>query len=322
MRVISRFLFFFGLLVLLKVFAQKQTLRTEGQAIQAPPSLVAVTQNLRGEASPDIPEALRQRVMVGYSKLPLSFEANQGQTDTQVKFFSRGQGYDVYLTPTEAVLSFIAAERKSKGKSGSSVEHRALPEKITTNVLRMRLVGANAAPEISGLEQLKNRSNYFTGSDPSKWQTDVPNYAAIQYKDVYPGVDLIYNGNHGELEYDWVVAPGADPRLISLVLEGVEKTSLDAEGDLLVETGSSEARMRKPVVYQVEESPQELGEARKDREDARPKGVERKHFLDGCYVLKGTHAVAFKVAAYDSGRTLIIDPVLSYSSYLGGSDYD
>src|SRR5207245_9060182 len=177
-------------------------------------------------------------LLMGYGKLPLSFEANQGQTDQQVKFLARGPGYTLSLTADSAVLAlrnsanakWPVAKRKSEFQYSQSDASSALWERPanfqfpvsnsqtpatdadprTLNaVLRMRLVGANSHARISGLEDLPGKSNYFIGNDPKKWRTNVPNYAKVKYKNIYPGVDLVYYGNHRQLEYDFIVRPGA-----------------------------------------------------------------------------------------------------------------
>ena len=138
------------------------------------------------------PDAATQaRLSAAYGQLPLSFEANQGQTDSQVNFLSRGSGYSLFLTPTKAVLSL---------KQGN-----------TSNVVGMRIVGANPTARAVGLDKQAGVSNYLIGSDPSKWHTDIPNYGKVDYQSVYSGIDLVYHGDQNQLEYDFVVAPGADP---------------------------------------------------------------------------------------------------------------
>ena len=253
----------------------------------------------RPNSPPTIAKANKPQVVENYGRLPLSFEANQGQTDSQVNFLSRGSGYTLFLTPTEAVLSFPSRDRKGAGASPSP-SGPSLPEGRT--VVRMKLVGANPTPQVEGLEELPGKSNYFLGNDPSQWRTNVPHYAKVQYKDVYPGVDLLYYGNQRQLEYDLVVAPGADPAAIELSFEGVEKLRIDAQGDLLLDTPGGEIRQHKPLIYQEVD------------------GVRRE--IAGAYVLNGDRQVSFEVAAYDAGEPLIIDPVLIYSTYLGGSFSD
>ena len=148
--------------------------------------------------TPTQPEtATRSQIAAAYSNLPLRFEANQGQTDNdRVKFLSRGSGYELHLTPTAAVLT-LAHPRKAANSSPA--------------VVRMTLVGASANPEITSREALPGKSHYYMGSDPIKWRTNIPNYAKVAYQEVYPGVDLVYYGNQRQLEYDFVVSPGADP---------------------------------------------------------------------------------------------------------------
>ncbi len=272
-----------------------------------------------------VPEVTRQLVVETYGRLPLSFEANQGQTDSSVKFLSRGSGYTLFLTATEAVLSLRSQEseagtgfNQSRDSDGATTKpHRkdklgplatargsdwlSAPSAKSvdeTTVLRMKLVGANPNAEVLGENELPGKSNYFLGNDPKQWRTNVPTYAKVRYKDVYPGIDLVYYGNQRELEYDLVVAPGADPSVIQLAFEGQEKLSLDSAGDLVLETGNgSNLRSHKPLVYQDSD------------------GVRRE--IAGSYVLDGSHGIEIKVGPYDANKPLVIDPALVYSSYLG-----
>ena len=251
------------------------------------------------------PAANKLQVVEAYGKLPLSFEANEGQTDNRVDFLSRGSGYTLFLTPTEAVLALRKPVASNRPRRDNGTPRNAEAEQAPaapTAVLRMKLVGANPSPRVTGLEELPGKSNYFLGNDPDKRHTDVPNYARVQYQDVYPGVDLVYYGNQRQLEYDLVVAPGADPDAIALSFDGVEKLRIDAQGDLVLETAGGEIRQHKPLVYQEVD------------------GIRRE--IAGSYVLNGGYQVGFQVAAYDAGKPLIIDPVLVYSTYLGGSARD
>src|SRR5213593_2697879 len=202
-------------------------------------------------ASTEIPQATKPQVLAAYGKLPLSFEANDGQADPQVKFLSRGSGYTLFLTSTEAVLTLTKADAYAKRRiSGEAM--LAEPEKRAGTVLRMKLHGANPAPAVAGVGELPGKSNYFVGNDPKKWRANVPTYAKVEYGEVYPGVNLVYHGNQRHLEYDFVVSPGADPKAITLAFEGVEGVAIDALGDLVLRAGGSEVRMRKPFVYQEE----------------------------------------------------------------------
>ena len=144
-----------------------------------------------------------------YGHLPLSFEANQGQTDRQVKFLSRGKGYNLFLTSTEAVLALTSLERTLD--KGIEAKDSSASKDTKQAVLGMSLVGANPSPTITGLDALLGKANYFIGNNPRQWHTNVPMYSKVQYENVYPGVDLVFYGNQRQLEYDFVLAPGADP---------------------------------------------------------------------------------------------------------------
>jgi len=226
--------------------------------------------------------ALPPRVVDSYGKLPLSFEANRGQTAPQVKFLARGPGYTLFLTADAAVLS--------------------LARQKTNAVLRMRLQGANARASVTGADALPGKSNYFIGSDPSQWRTNVPTYAAVKYAAVYPGIDLVYHGNQRLLEYDFLVAPGADPQAIGIRFQGARKLTVNRDGALVIGLGGSEVIEPAPVVYQ------EIG--------------GRRQAVAGRYVLRGRGRVGFSVPEYDRSQALVIDPTLVYSTYLGGSGGD
>lgn len=270
-------------------------------------------------------QAARARIERTYGRLPLSFEINQGQSDPQVQFLTRAGGHTLFLTSDGAVLSFRAQradlERKIQSSEAGKLGARVAGDDGTGTkpppeygaVLGMRLVGANPASRAEGVDELPGRSNYFVGSDPKMWRANVPNYARVLYRNMYPGVDLLYYGNQGQLEYDFVVAPGADPRSIRLHIQGARNVQLDSSGDLVLEAGSGDIRLRKPVVYQRAGTRVPRGEG-----GAAP----IKHLLEGRYVLRDRQEVTFDVASYDSSEPLIIDPVLSYSNYLGGTGGD
>jgi uncharacterized protein (TIGR03437 family) len=216
--------------------------------------------------------------------LPLSFETNRGQTDPSVKFLSRGDGYVLFLSKNSAVFKL----RSSRDKSSS--------------VVRMKLAGANSRAEISGGEALPGTANYFIGNDPAKWIEGLVTYAQVNERQVYDGVDLVYYGAQRQLEYDFVVAPGADPKQIALEFSGA-KLTLDRDGDLLLAPASTLAgaplRLRKPVIYQM--------------------SGDKKEFIAGGYTLN-RNRVRFNVGTYDHNRALVIDPVLTYLTYIGGSN--
>ncbi len=231
--------------------------------------------------------ATNARVSESYGKLPLHFEANHGQTDKDVRFLSRGSGYSLYLTASEAVLVLVKSDAKAQEESVA---------------LRMGLVGGARKPLVNGLEEQPGKANYFIGKDRSKWRTNVPTYAKVQYHDVYPGIDLVYYGNQRQLGYDFVVAPGADPKKIVLGFKGTDKLEIDAEGDLVLHASGGDVRQHKPIIYQ------EIDRVRQE--------------IDGRYVIKSGKRVGLQLAAYDTSRPLIVDPVLSYSTFLGGGGND
>ena len=218
------------------------------------------------------------RIKHSYSNIPLSFEANRGQADSRVKYLARSANYSVLLTPDQTIV---------ESKRG---------------VIRMTLVGAKPSVGVQGVDLQAAKSNYFIGNDPAKWLTGVPHYGRVAYSGVYSGVDLAYYGNGRQLEYDWIVNPGANPRSIRMRYEGVRRLRIDKNGDLLLEMADGFLRHQKPLVYQ-------------DRNGKR-------ETLDGHFVLRGKREVGFDVASYDRTLPLTIDPVLAYSSYLGGSGID
>src|SRR5207302_3566277 len=169
------------------------------------------------------------------------------------------------------------------------------PGEVTQTVVRMNLVDANPEPRVTGLGELPGKANYFVGNDPTKWRTKVPTYAKVRYHDLCPGVDLIFRGTERQLEYDLVVRPGADPQRIVLGFKGADRLEVDDQGDLILHTGAGVIRQRKPVIYQ--------------------EGDGARREIAGGYVLRGARRVGFQVAAYDTSRPLVIDPVLSYSTY-------
>jgi len=238
-----------------------------------------------------------------YGKLPLVFEANRGQTDSRVKFLSRGNGYTLFLTATETVLAFAGRRSSAAGNRFRGPRPDAtMPAETESGLVRMQFIGANPEPSVTGLEELPGKANYFIGRDPTKWRTNVPTYARVEYRDIYPDVNLVYFGNQRQLEYDFVVRPGASPKAITLGFQGADRLEVDAQGDLVLYTAVGAIRQRRPVVYQ------EVQGARRE--------------IAGDYVLKGAGRVGFQVAAYDRSQPLVIDPVLSYATYLGGSRFD
>jgi uncharacterized repeat protein (TIGR01451 family) len=220
------------------------------------------------------------QVHKGYGQLPLVFEPNMGQSDPQVKFLARGSGYGLFLTAKEAVLNLRA------GRPGA------------TGVLRMSLAGANANALVSGSDLLPGKSNYLTGNDPARWHQGVAQFARVRYQGIYPGIDLVYYGKQGQLEYDFEVSPGANPKQVALQFAGADQLQLDHDGNLLLAVNGRPVRFEAPQVYQ--------------NIDGKKKPVR------GNFALYSDQKVGFEIGEYDRTRALIIDPVVTYSTYLGG----
>lgn len=235
------------------------------------------------------PARADSELRLAYTRSPLSFEANQGQTDAEVKFLARGRGYTLYLTATEAVLALRASSHRDKDSAAAATE---------VAVLRLQFLGANPAPTVFGQERRQAQVNYFRGNDSKRWRTHVPLYARVRYKNLYPGIDLVYYGNQQRLEYDFVLAPGADPERIRLRYAGADRLRLDASGNLILRVADREVTQRAPVIYQDIDG--------------------QRQAIAGNYVITGTNQVGFALARYDAGQPLIIDPILEYSTYLGG----
>lgn len=238
-----------------------------------PSLLVALAVASHGQARADAP----------YGRLPMAFEANQGQTAPQVKYLAHGQGYGLYLTSNAAVLSLRA------------------PGAQASTVIGMEIAGASGHASVSGDDQLPGVSNYYVGSDPAQWHTQIPNYARVKYAEVYPGIDMIYYGNQQHLEYDFIVAPGADPGRIAMDFKGVDSVTVNEAGDLVLAATGGSVVQHKPVIYQEID-----GERR---------------IVAGRYAVDGKRA-SFEIASYDRSRPLVIDPTLAYATFFGGKDFD
>jgi len=244
------------------------------------------------------------KILDSYGKLPLSFEANEGQADARVKFLSRTSSAALFLTWDEAVLTLRRSKPDTNKEKISGAAH-ALPPGVPASeaggALRMKLRNANPAVKVTGVDELAGKSNYFVGNDPTKWRTNVPTYRSVKYEGIYSGIDLVYYGNQRQLEYDFIVAPGADPRRIAFDVRGARRIRSDEHGDLVLSMGEGEIRWHKPAVYQ-------------EKDGARQE-------IAAHYAITDKNRVGFVVSQYDTSRTLYIDPLI-YSTYLGGSAYD
>jgi hypothetical protein len=237
-----------------------------------------------------------------FGNIPLGLERNVGQTNGDVQFLSRGQGYTLFLTSTEAVFVLNPTNFqplvRTAGFAGNRLNLQEMLKQrklaIPPAVVRMKLVGANLTPNAAGVGKLPGTVNYFIGKDPTKWRSNVPTYSRVQYTGVYPNVDLVYYGNQRQLEYDFVVAPGGDPRKVAFGFEGADNLSVDPSGDLVMSTKVGQLRLKKPAIYQMENG------SRKP--------------IDGGFEPRTPNTIGLTIKSYDRTKPLVIDPVLTYST--------
>ena len=244
------------------------------------------------------------------NRLPLSFEVNRGQADSRAKFLARGRDVGLFFTDQGAVLALTQpAHRDDHRLPGAQLQRdAAIPQSRSSLALRYQFAGANRHPKIEALDPLPGHSNYFIGNDPKQWRTDIAQYRRVRYHDVYPGVDVVYYGKDGQLEFDVEAAAGVDLTQVRLRVGGADSLALDDEGNLQLHTAFGVLTQRKPVVYQMID-----GERRE---------------LNGEYVLrdlrrdKTAHEVAFRVADYDRRYALVLDPTLIFAKLVGGTGAD
>ena len=217
------------------------------------------------------------------ANLPLYFEAGQGQANVPAQFIARGHNYQFLISPTETQIVL----RKTTAESA---------------VVRMQFVGANAQAPVSGDAELPGKINHLTGNDPAQWRVGLAMFTKVRVGGLYPGVNLVYYGNQQQLEYDFDIAPGANPQAIAMHFDGVDKISIAPQGELILNLAGGEIRQPKPVIYQMVD------------------GVRKE--IAGGYRMMDAHTVAFAIGQYDRSQPLVIDPVLSYSTYFGGSAGD
>ena len=242
---------------------------------------------IRSDRSPNPIAGETGNLISNYGAIPLHFEANAGQIADEVRFLSRGSGYSLFLTAGEAILAFQRPEPDDEPQQ--------------SDVLRMRFAGANSSSTLSGEDLLEGKTNYLIGSDPDKWKTGIANFARVRYSNIYDGVDAVYYGSGQRLEYDLIVAPNISTDIIRFNFDGSQETAISNDGDLVVKLNEHEIRQHKPIAYQ------EINGERFE--------VAADYVIDP---MDRTAGIA--IGAYDHSQPLIIDPVLSYSTYLGGGD--
>ena len=242
------------------------------------------------ESSATANAAKLDQLITAYGQLPLRFEANHGQVAEPVRFISRNSAQTLFLTANEAVLAL-----RNGIPPTNSAGRNSKP-----SFIKMQLAGANAKADVVALDELPGKSNYLLGNDPRRWRTNVANFARVKYRDVYSGIDLIWHGNQRQLEHDFVIAPKANPQQIRLNFAGAQTAQLNSAGELVLQTEVGDLKLLKPVAWQ---------DANGQRQ---PVACE--------FVMNRNRQLSFRLGAYDRSKELVIDPVLLYSTYLGGNN--
>ena len=239
------------------------------------------------------------RARQNFGALPLAFEANQGQTDPQVKFLARGSGYTVFLTGNETVFALHSSPAPSAPASNPAERSRQRrAQKQIDASISMKLAGGNSQASIAAQNELPGRSNYFIGSDPSQWHTGVKQYSRVAYRNVYPGVDMAFHGQQRQLEFDFIVAPNASAAPIGFNISGAKKVSTDADGNLVLASKAGNVLLHRPVAYQEKNNSREA--------------------VDASFAVEA-NKIGITLGNYDRSRELIIDPSITYATYLGGA---
>jgi hypothetical protein len=235
-----------------------------------------------------------------YEKQPLSFIENQGQVNNTVCYYSKGKNGSIYFTK-DAIVYDLLSPLQEKDKNSSMLEQDK-QKACNRFTFTIKPVGANRDVRLYAKDKTSGRVNYLLGNNPERWHTNIPLYNSITYRELYKGIDLTIYGTNNQMEYDFIVSPGADPGLISLACEGIDALSVDKKGNLLIKTPLGNLKHLKPRIYQKIDG--------------------RRHNIDGSFLVS-KNTFSFAVKNYNRDYTLIIDPLtLSYSTYLGGDDND
>ncbi len=264
--------------------------------------------------SKTISPAARNRLQTAYATLPLAFEPNQGQTDAQVKYMARGNGYKLYLTSSQAIFTLhkqggdsdvrrmMMDRRIGPARVRAMLRRRAQQEsKAAVAAVHMRMLGENPSVQLLAGAPQPGMVNYLIGNDPSKWHSGVPLFGLVSYRDIYPGIDLAFQGNGKHLEFDYLLKPGSNANAIGFSFEGADRISTNASGDLVLATAAGPIEMHRPVAYQEKDGVRQNVNVR---------------------FLVSSNEVKFALGAYDRSRELVIDPTVTYSTYFGGDFAD
>ncbi|MFZ0817484.1 MAG: SBBP repeat-containing protein, partial [Candidatus Sulfotelmatobacter sp.] len=260
---------------------------------------------------PTVTPAEHAGINAAYAALPLAFEANQGQVDPEVKYMARGNGYRLYLASSEVVFALhkrggdsevrqmMMDRRIGPSKIKNMLKHRE--QTLQAAAVHMYMLGANPDAQLAAQEPQEGKVNYFIGKDSSQWHSGVPLFGQVSYRRLYPGVDLAFHGSGKQLEFDYLVSPGADTKAIALGFRGADRVATNAVGSLVLTTSAGTMKLNQPVAYQEKNGQREIVDAR--------------------YVV---HAgkVTFALGPYDHDRQLVIDPTVTYSTYFGGDFAD
>ncbi|MBI5233711.1 MAG: SBBP repeat-containing protein, partial [Deltaproteobacteria bacterium] len=238
-----------------------------------------------------------------YGKLPLYFIKNDGQVDKKVEFYEKGSGHATYFTKEGVYLSLRGTVPDLRAERSGAVESGLSP------IVKLSFIGANENPEIIALDEQAGKVNYLIGNDPSKWRSNIPTFSSVLYKDVYNGIDIKFYGRPAplgagtpkQLEYDIIVSPGADPNVVKFSYDGIEDLKVTDNGDLEIALKEGKILQKKPYIYQEIDS-------------------KRKEVVAGFVIEDNSYS--FSLASYNATKPLVIDPVLDYSTYLGGNSYD
>lgn len=291
------------------------------------PSIQAHSQATSRPADPPLASADHSRVNASYAALPLAFEPNVGQTDPQVRYVARGRGYSLFVTSTSAYFAVPVPSHPSRvesahqeidlGRGKREFLRDARPAGEQRNAvasIEMDLLGSNLQPQIGGENQLPGVTNYILGRDPSKWRSGLAHYGQVRYRDVYPGVDLAYHGAAqvqaqaleaqvtNKFEFDFLINPGANPEAVQLGFHGSKGLRTNASGDLVLASAAGDLQLHRPFAYQ------ELNGKRQS--------------VDAHFVIHAKDRVSFALGNYDHNRQVVIDPTVTYSTYLSGSMED
>jgi len=284
-----------------------------------------MSQKSEAENQATVDESTKVKLQETYGKLPLSFIQNNGQADEKVKFYEKGSGHSTFFTKEGVYLSLVRSQDVEQGFSPANVvtqfighkdadksaDYKPKTPNLQSENVKLTPINANKNPQIIAENKQEGKVNYFIGNDPSKWKTNIPTYQAILYKDIYKNIDMKFYGNNSQMEYDIIVKPGADPKMVKLSYEGIEGLKVTDDGDLLISLKEGKLIQKKPIVYQ------EIN-GKRIEVDGRFKILNQSQDPS----LQSPVAYGFQVSSYNKNHPLIIDPVLAYSTYLGGSGDD